>query len=219
MKSNKKWMGVALAAVALVTVSANLFPRSANGDEKKLKASASSYRDDWRKLFEDHITWTRIVILGVLKDLPGTGTYTTRLLQNYEDMEAALKPYYGDSAEVLGDLIKDHLVIAAEILQDAKAGDTADMNDAVARWYVNGHDIAVQMAKMNPLHWQLSMADAMWKEHLDATLAEAVAVLTNDFAGDVAAYDKVHLLALDMADFFSNGVTQQFPGSFTGSKK
>ena len=93
------------------------------------------------------------------------------------------------------------------------------MNDAVARWYVNGHDIAVQMAEMNPQHWQLSMADAMWKEHLDATLAEAVAVLTNDFAGDVAAYDKVHLLALDMADFFSNGVSQQFPGSFTGPKK
>ena len=61
-------------------------------------------------------------------------------------MEAALKPYYGNSAEVLGDLIKDHLIIAAEILQDAKAGDTAAMNDAVARWYANGHDIAVQMS-------------------------------------------------------------------------
>ena len=72
---------------------------------------------------------------------------------------------------------------------------------------------------MNPHFWPMSMADAMWKEHLDATLAEAVAVLTNDFAGDVAAYDQVHLLALDMADFFSNGVTQQFPGDFTGSKR
>ena len=70
MKSNMKWMGVALAAVTLVTISASLFPRSATGDEKKVKASALSYHDDWRKLFEDHITWTRVVILGVLKDLP-----------------------------------------------------------------------------------------------------------------------------------------------------
>jgi len=132
-------------------------------------------------------------------------------------MEDALKPYYGDEAEVLGDLIQDHLVIAAEILTAAHDGDTAAYNDAKARWYENADQIAVQMNQMNPQFWPLEETRNMWTEHLDATLDEAKANLSGDYAGEVAAYDKVHNLALDMADFFSEGVMQQFPEKFTGA--
>jgi hypothetical protein len=183
----------------------------------KQKTSRLAYHDEWRKLWEDHITWTRVVIIGILDELPGTETYIARLLQNYEDMEEALAPYYGEEAEVLGDLIQDHLVIAAEILTAAHDGDTAAMNDAIERWYANAHDIAVQMNEMNPEFWPLEETEQMWVDHLDATLAEAVAHLTGDFAGEVAAYDQVHDLALEMADFFSEGVMKQFPSKFQGS--
>ena len=179
------------------------------------KTSRLAYHDEWRKLWEDHITWTRVVIIGILDDLPGTSVYVDRLLQNYEDMEDALAPYYGEEAEVLGDLIKDHLVIAAEILQAAKAGQPLD--DLIASWYANAHDIAVQMNEMNPQFWPLEETEQMWVEHLDATLQEATTHLTGDFAGEVAAYDMVHDLALEMADFISAGVMQQFPSQFTGS--
>jgi hypothetical protein len=180
------------------------------------KTSRLAYHDEWRKLWEDHITWTRVVIIGILDGLPGTNTYIGRLLQNYEDMEDALAPYYGDKAEVLGDLIKDHLVIAAELLTAANNNDTAAFNDAHERWYANAHDIAVQMNEMNPQFWPLDETEKMWTDHLDATLAEATDHLTGDFAGEVAAYDLVHDLALEMADFFSNSVMQQFPSQFKG---
>jgi len=180
------------------------------------KTSALAYHDEWRKLWEHHITWTRVVIIGILDELPGTNVYIDRLLQNYEDMEDALAPYYGDDAEVLGDLIKDHLVIAAELLTAANNGDTAAFNDALARWYANAHDIAVQMNEMNPQFWPLEETEQMWVEHLDATLAEATTHLNGEFAGEVAAYDKVHDLALEMADFISAGVMQQFPSQFKG---
>ena len=179
-----------------------------------VKTSRLAYHDEWRKLWEDHITWTRVVIIGILDELPGTDVYIVRLLQNYEDMEEALAPYYGDDAEVLGDLIKDHLVIAAAILRAAKAGQPLD--DLVASWYANAHDIAVQMNEMNPQFWPLEETEQMWVEHLDATLAEAVAHLEGRFEDEVAAYDKVHDLALEMADFMSNGVMQQFPSQFKG---
>ena len=200
---------VALVASMIAPVSAAPFAAK--------KTSRLAYHDEWRKLWEDHITWTRVVIMGILDELPGTNTYVGRLLQNYEDMEEALVPYYGEDAEVLGDLIKDHLTIAAELLIAANNGDPVGFEDARARWYANAHDIAVQMNEMNPQFWPLEETEHMWVEHLDATLEEATTHLSGNFAGEVAAYDLVHDLALEMADFISDGVMQQFPGSFIGS--
>src|SRR5512141_1429973 len=97
------------------------------------KTSRQAYREEWRKLWEDHITWTRIVILGILDNLPGNEAYVNRLLQNPGDMADALRPYYGPDADVMGDLVTQHLAIAAEALTDAKNGDTAGFNDAKTR--------------------------------------------------------------------------------------
>src|SRR5215216_2839829 len=152
----------------------------------KSKTSSLAYHDEWRKLWEDHITWTRVVIISILDDLAGTPAYKGRLLQNYEDMEDALAPYYGDDAEVLGDLIQDHLVIAAQLLQALNDGQpTAAL---VASWYANGNDIAVQMNEMNPEFWPLAETQQMWKEHLDATLAEALDHFNGNFEAEVADY-------------------------------
>jgi len=210
------FMFVLVGIFIIVLVASIVAPASAATLTAK-KTSRLAYHDEWRKLWEDHITWTRVVIIGILDELPGTNTYVGRLLQNYEDMEAALTPYYGDDAEVLGDLIQDHLVIAAELLTAAHNNDTAAFNDAKARWYANANDIAVQMNQMNPQFWPLEETQKMWTDHLDATLQEATTHLTGDFAGEVAAYDTVHDLAMEMADFISAGVMQQFPGMFTGS--
>jgi hypothetical protein len=197
-----------LALVASTTVPALAGPLALK------KTSRLAYHDDWRKLWEDHITWTRIVIIGILDELPGTPEYTDRLIQNYEDMEDALTPYYGDEAEVLGDLIQDHLVIAAQILQALNTGQPTQA--LIDSWYANAKDIAVQMNKMNPKFWPVVETQQMWTDHLDATLEEATDHFSGDFAGEVAAYDKVHDLALDMADFFSDGVMKQFPKEFNG---
>lgn len=87
----------------------------------------------------------------------------------------------------------------------------------LARWYANGDEIAAQMNEMNPRFWKQPETRRMWREHLDATLEEATTHIGGDFAGEVAAYDKIHDLAMEMADFISLGVMKQFPGRFTGS--
>ena len=106
-------------------------------------------------------------------------------------------------------------MIAAELLTALNTGQPTEA--LIASWYDNAHDIAVQMNEMNPNSWPLEETEHMWVEHLDATLDEAIDHFTGDFGGEVAAYDMVHDLALEMADFFSNGVIKQFPNRFTGS--
>src|SRR5512143_1000884 len=84
-----------------------------------------------RKLWEDHITWTRVYIIGALAGLPEADAAAQRLLQNQVDIGNAIKPFYGDPAgSQLSSLLKDHILIAADLLAAAKSGDGAKFEAA-----------------------------------------------------------------------------------------
>jgi hypothetical protein len=183
--------------------------------EAKAKTDNQAFHDAMRKLWEDHIMWTRLVIVSLANDLPDSGPTVQRLLQNQDDIGDAIKPFYGDAAgEQLSALLRDHITIAAEILQAAKNNDTTALNDAIARWYANADDIAVFLNSANPENWPLDEMKAMMREHLDLTLQEAVAYLHGDHASSIAAYDQIHVQALHMADMLSEGILKQFPNKF-----
>ena len=183
--------------------------------EAKAKMDAQAFHDAMRKLWEDHITWTRLVIVSIANDLPDSGPTVQRLLQNQVDIGNAIKPFYGEQAgNQLTALLTDHILIAAEILQAAKTGDTAALTDARERWYANADDIAEFLNAANPENWPLEEMRAMMREHLDLTLQEAVTYLNGDYAGSIAAYDQIHNQALEMADMLSQGIIRQFPKKF-----
>jgi hypothetical protein len=172
-----------------------------------------------RKLWEDHVTWTRVYIIAALADLPEAEIAAQRLLQNQTDIGDAIKPFYGDAAgDQLTALLNDHILIAADLLAAAKAGDSVKFEDANQRWYQNADEIAAFLSSANPDNWPLSEMQTMMKDHLDLTLEEATARLSGDWAGDVAAYDKVHTEILHMADMISAGIIQQFPKEFAKQK-
>jgi hypothetical protein len=174
------------------------------------------FRADMRKLWEDHIQWTRNYIISVAADLPDADLVAERLLRNQDDIGNAVKPFYGDEAgNQLTQLLRDHILGAVDILTAAKAGDTAAMDAAVEAWRVNGNDIAAFLNSANPDNWPLEDLRAGMQMHLDLTLAEAQARLSGDFAADIAAYDEVHDHILEFADVLSDGIIAQFPDMFT----
>jgi len=183
--------------------------------EAKAKMDAQAFHDAMRKLWEDHITWTRLVIIGTFEELPDLSLSTQRLLQNQVDIGNAIKPFYGEAAgNQLTALLTDHILIAAEILQAAKNGDPDALNAAVTRWYANADDIAAFLNNLNPEEWPLEEMQKMMRTHLDLTLQEAVTYLNGDYAASIAAYDQIHLQALEMADMLSTGIIRQFPKEF-----
>ncbi len=192
------------------------FVQTAN---KNKKIDPLVFQQAVRKLWEDHVTWTRVYIIAALADLPEADAAAQRLLQNQTDIGNAVKPFYGDEAgEQLTALLEDHILIAVDLLAAAKAGDAAKFEDANERWYQNADDIAVFLNSANPKQWRLREMKTMMKDHLDLTLEEATARLNEDWAGDVAAYDKVHDEILHMADMISDGIIRQFPKSFANQK-
>ena len=169
-----------------------------------------------RKLWEDHITWTRMVIVDFAAGLPDLTFAEKRLLRNQTDIGNAIKPYYGTAAgNALTKLLRTHILEAVPVLTYAKSGDRAKLRTALAAWYANGNQIAALLTKANPTAWPLSMTRSMMKNHLDLTTKEAVARLQGKWAADIAAYDAVHREILQMADMLTAGIVQQFPKQFS----
>jgi len=166
------------------------------------------------KLWEDHIVWTRNVILNIMDDLPGTDQAVNRLLSNQDDIGNAVKPFYGDAGgKELTRLLKEHITTAADLLKAAKAGNNSAFDAANKKWFANADEISGFLSKANP-NWKLDDMKKMMNEHLTLTTNEAVARLKKDYAADVKAYDKVHDEILMMADMLTDGIIKQFPGKF-----
>jgi hypothetical protein len=178
-------------------------------------AAQVAFHDQMRKLWEDHVTWTRLAIVTFADGSPGFSATATRLLQNQTDIGNAIAPFYGAPAgQHLASLLHDHITIAVQLLKDARAGDTAAFAADKATWYANANQIADFLSAANPRFWpDATMREAM-KEHLDQTLAEAVDELGGNYAASVADYEAIHLHILAMADLLSSGVMRQFPARF-----
>jgi hypothetical protein len=190
-----------------------------SSDKSSHKLDPVEFRQAIHKLWEDHITWTRIYIISAVAGLPETGAAAGRLLQNQVDIGNSIKPFYGAAAgDQLTALLKDHILIAVDLLNAAKAGDTAKFNTANQRWYENANQIAAFLNTANPKNWPLADMQSMMKSHLDLTLAEASARLKADWPGDVVAYDKVHNEILMMSDMVADGIINQFPKNFAAPK-
>jgi len=205
---------LATALAGLMLVSAQPAPVHAQSHLHGAPGREIVLRQNMRKLWEDHVTWTRLVIVSTIAGLPDQAPTTERLLKNQVDIGNAIKPFYGDAAgEQLTSLLRTHILGTAEILAAAKAGDAARLEAGKRAWYENGDDIARFLSNANP-RWPFPEMSQMMRTHLDLTLQEAVNQLQGRYAESVADYDRVHDEILEMSDMLSEGLLRQFPGKF-----
>lgn len=170
--------------------------------------------DQMRLLWEQHIYWTRMVILSIVFGLPDEKYVTKRLLRNPTDFKEALKVFYNDDiAEMFEELFTNHLVIAAELVKAAKSGDHTAAADAENRWYANADQIAGFLGSINP-YWHAQEWQEMLYDHLAMTKSEAVYIIDGKYEDSIIIFEKIEKEALMMADVMSQGLTKQFPCHF-----
>lgn len=183
-------------------------------DMSNKASKAEQLRMGMHKLWEDHIVWTRNVILNIMDDLPGTDQAVARLLQNQDDIGNAVKPFYGEAGgKELTRLLREHITVAADLLKAAKSGNNSAFESTNKKWLANADEISGFLSKANP-NWKLEDMKKMMHDHLTLTTEEAVARLKKDYVADVKAYDKVHDEILSMADMLTDGIIKQFPAKF-----
>lgn len=186
------------------------FAASNNLNETKITELRFALHDLW----VEHVVWTRQYVVAAAADSPDAGFAAERLLKNQEEIGDAIKPFYGDQAgDQLTFLLKGHILIAVDLLEAAKAGDSAAVEEIEKKWYDNADEIATFLSAANP-NWTKEELASMLNEHLSLTKTEAVARLTGDYATDVATFDALYKHAVSMGDAFTIGIVKQFQEQF-----
>jgi len=207
------------SALAALAVSNGMNMAQAHGSTQHASPAPSekgvALRTDMRKLWEDHVTWTRLAIISLESGTPDTDATVGRLLRNQADIGNAIKPYYGAAAgNELTRQLRTHILIAADLIAAAKAGDQTKLADAQERWNANADQIAATLHSVNPRFCKLGAMKAEMRTHLALTTEEAVARLQGNWDADVVAYDKVVRHILHMSDMLTSGIIGQFPARF-----
>lgn len=167
--------------------------------------------DYFHMLWGQHVMWTRMVMLGIIFDLPELNFTTERLLRNAREFADALRIFYGDEvAQSFENLFRGHITLAAEFITAAKAGNSTQMEEVWQRWIDNGNQIAEFLGSINP-NWSVEDWSAMLMEHLQLLADNAMFILDQNYQASVDGFDDIYTQAMEMADMMAEGLAMQFP--------
>jgi hypothetical protein len=176
--------------------------------------AAMQLKQDMRKLWTDHVVWTRDYIIAATTNSPDQKSALDRLMKNQDDIGNAIAKFYGPAAgQQLTTLLKAHISTAGDVVKAAAGGDKAAQEKANNAWKQNADQIADFLSKANP-NWPKATLQDMMSKHLATTTDVVVARLQKNWDADVKAYDAVYDHILTMADALSDGIIKQFPDKF-----
>ena len=179
-------------------------------DYRCISKAESDFMAMNRLLWMEHVNWTRMTITSIVFGLPDLPFVQERLLQNATDLGNCIRPFYGDQiADRYATLIKEHLVIAAELVTAAVKGDAATAEAKEKEWYRNADDIVLFLSRINPCINKEELRK-MFYTHLSLTKDEAVAMIQKKYQKDIEIFDEIVAEALAMSDMIASAIVMQF---------
>jgi len=169
---------------------------------------------DMQKVWINHTIWTRSYIVSAVSNRYDQKAVLERLLQNQQDIGNVIKPYYGEAAgNKLAELLREHILIAGNILEAAKAGNQTDLKKLDADWHRNADDMSKFLSDANP-NWKFKELQDMLYQHLQLITEIIMECLKGNWEADIAATDKNEIHMIHLADILTEGIVKQFPEKF-----
>jgi hypothetical protein len=192
-------------------------PNYMNENKKVINFNINKILDlnnTFRKLWTDHVIWTRALIMAVSESFPDTQLITKRLFQNPKDFEIQFVKYYGiEKAKKFSNLLTEHLTIAGDLVVASKKQDINLVNQLDKNLYKNADEIAKFLNSINK-YWDEKEMKKIMYDHLDLIKAEANYILKNKYQESIKIFDKIQNQALKMADMYTEGIMKQFQNEF-----
>lgn len=180
-----------------------------------ISQSEVKFENQFRRLWIDHVLWTsNYITSATTASAEDQKQVLTRLLKNQEDIGNSVKPVYGVKAgNMLTDLLKEHIVIAGKIVDAAKSGNEASVNQLNKEWYRNADEIATFLSDANPYLKTEDLKNLLYT-HLEMVTSDLSSSLAKDWNARIVSIDKGVSHIILMADTISAGVVKQFPDKF-----
>lgn len=201
--------------VSMVPATVDAAAKEKKGSHKQcLTPSVIELKDNLRKLWIDHVVWTKNYIVSAFSGSEDQQKVLARLLQNQQDIGNAIKPYYVEAAgNKLAELLREHILIAGKIVDAVKAGNQADVEKFNKEWYANADQIAKFLSDANP-NWTYKQLQEMLYQHLQLVTDDVTARAKKDWDAEIVAFDKGLEHMIMFADILTEGIVKQFPDKF-----
>lgn len=220
MKFKLRLLVLALLCVFLVV---SVMPAPAALASAKVKSSQQKQcltpsvielKDHLRKLWIDHVVWTKSYIVTAFADSDDKDEVLARLLRNQQDIGDAFKPYYGEAVgDKLAQLLREHILIAGKVVAAVLSNNQADVEKYNKEWYANADQIAKFLSDQNP-KYSYDQLKEMLHEHLELITDDVTARMKKDWNAEIVAFDKGLEHMIMFADILTEGIVKQFPSKF-----
>jgi hypothetical protein len=191
-----------------------MYPKHQNQNQNQISYEQLFLLNGMRFVWEQHVYWTRMLLISIAERLKDENDTTERLLRNPRDIADIYAEYYGkETADAIAGLLTEHLMIGKSLITALRDKNTADAETLTKRWYINADKMADALASINPNYDRGELRD-MLHTHLDLTAQEVAMRLAGDYKADIDAFDKVEKEAISMADYLAVGIINQFPDKF-----
>lgn len=199
--------------LVFVPIKAMTIENTSYKDESYSKAACDLKMAE-RKLWIDHVLWTRSFIVSDLASLEDKEPVLERLLKNQDDIGNSIKPYYRKEAgDKLAALLRDHIKLAGQVVDASKSGKKRDLEKYNKLWYENSDEIANFLSSVNPKYSNKVLKDMLYR-HLQLVTEQAVNRLNKDWKKDIEAFDEGEDHMIKFADIITEGIIRQFPQKF-----
>lgn len=171
-------------------------------------------RRSMEKLCADHAMWTRQFIVSAVAGVGDAELAEQRLLKNQEDIGNAMIPFYGlEVGEHFAKLLKDQVVIVANIVKAATARNDAKVKELDKQWHAKTDEIATFLSTANP-NVDKDALMSMFNKHRELTTQELTYRLKVDWKSDITNFDQLLEQARMMGKTLADDIIKQFPHHF-----
>lgn len=167
-----------------------------------------------RLAWEQHIYWTRMLLVSIFSRLSDEQAVTNRLLQNPQDIGMVFGAYFPEAeVSLFTRLLTEHVQLGGALFTALREGDQTRAEMINRQWYANADQLSAVLARMSP-NYRYGEIRNMLYQHLGMVKEQAAYYLRGSYEESIQEFDASEQQVLVMADYFVDGIIQQFPEDF-----